>query len=159
VGTFSNNQKADRKMIVVPKEHITEYIPQRNPIVMIDTLNYCEGDVTKTSFEIRNDNIFVKDGILHEPGIIENIAQTAAMKAGYEVKKNGAQPLIGFIGAIKDLVIYKLPEVGDVLETTVTIKMEVMGITLVEGFSVCNGNKIASCEMKIFIQNPELINE
>ena len=141
--------------ILVRKENITDYIPQRNPIVMIDTLNYCEDNITKTSFEIREDNIFVQDGILQEPGIIENIAQTAAAKAGYEVKKYGAEPLIGFIGAIKDLVIYKLPEIGDLLETMVTFKMEVMGITLVEGLSTCNGTKIASCAMKIFIQKPE----
>lgn len=147
------------KTILVPKEHITDYIPQKDPMVMIDTLNYCEGTVTKTNFEVREDNIFVKDGLLHEPGIIENIAQTAAVKAGYEVKKNGAEPLIGFIGAIKDLVIYELPKTGDVLETTVTIKMEVMGITLVEGVSICNEKKIASCEMKIFIQKPDQANE
>ncbi|MES2287715.1 MAG: 3-hydroxyacyl-ACP dehydratase [Bacteroidota bacterium] len=147
------------KTVLVPKEHITDYIPQRDPVVMIDTLNYCEGPVTITSFEIREDNIFVKDGLFHEPGIIENIAQTAAVKAGYEVKKKGAEPLIGFIGAIKDLVIYKLPEIGDVLETTVTVKMEVMGITLVEGISICKGNKIATCEMKIFIQKPDQTNE
>lgn len=145
--------------ILVSKEHITEYIPQRYPIVMIDTLHYCEGAVTKTSFEVREDNIFVKDGVLQEPGIIENIAQTAAVKAGYEVKKNGAEPLIGFIGAIKDLVINKLPQLGDVLDTTVTIKMDVMGITLVEGISSCNGNTIATCEMKIFIQKSEQANE
>ncbi len=140
---------------LVLKEHITDYIPQRNPIVMIDTLNYCEGSVTITSFEVREDNIFVKDGVLHEPGIIENIAQTAAVKAGYEVKKLGVAPVVGFIGAIKDLIINKLPEIGDILETTVTLKMNVMGITLVEGVSRCNGEIIASCEMKIFIQNPE----
>ncbi len=145
--------------ILVSKEHITDYIPQRNPIVMIDTLNYCEGNITTTNFEVRENNIFVKNGLLYEPGIIENIAQTAAVKAGYEVKKHGAEPLVGFIGAIKDLVIYKLPEVGDILETTVTLKMDVMGITLVEGESSSNGNKIASCEMKIFIQKPEQTNE
>ncbi len=144
--------------ILVNKENITKYIPQKAPIVMIDTLDYCEGGSTKTSFEIRTNNIFVKNGIFQEPGIIENIAQTAAVKAGYEVKKHGAEPLVGFIGALKDLVIYKLPRVGDVLKTTVTIKMEVMGITLVEGFSVCEGTKIASCEMKIFIQKPEQTN-
>ena len=99
------------------------------------------------------------DGILHEPGIIENIAQTAAAKAGYEVKKQGAEPLVGFIGAIKDLVIYKLPEVGELLETTVTLKMDIMGITLVDGESSCKGEKVAACEMKIFIQKPEQTNE
>ncbi len=140
--------------MLVTKEHITEYIPQKNPIVMIDTLNFCEGDTTITGFEIREDNIFVKDGVFQEPGIIENIAQTAAVKAGYEVKKLGAEPLVGFIGAVKDLVIHDLPKVGDVIETTVTIKMEVMGVTLIDGASTCNGKKIAECEMKIFIQKP-----
>ncbi len=145
--------------ILVSKEQIADYIPQRNPIVMIDTINYCDDRVIKTTFEVKEDNIFVKDGILHEPGIIENIAQTAAAKAGYEVKKYGAEPLVGFIGAIKDLIIYKLPEVGELIETTVTLKMDVMGITLVEGESSCNGDKVATCEMKIFIQKPEQTNE
>jgi predicted hotdog family 3-hydroxylacyl-ACP dehydratase len=144
--------------MLVAKQHITEYIPQKNPMVMIDTLNFCEGDVTTTGFEIRTDNIFVKNGYLHEPGIVENIAQTAAVKAGYEVKKLGAEPLVGFIGAVKDLVIYDLPKVGDVIETTVTIKMEVMGVTLIDGVTTCNGKKIAACEMKIFIQKPEATN-
>jgi len=142
--------------LLVAKEHITEYIPQAHPIVMIDTLNYCEGDTTKTTFKIEEGNIFVKNGILHEPGIIENIAQTAAAKAGYEVKKHGADPLLGFIGAVKDLKIHAFPKVGDVLETTVIIKTEIMGVTLIEGSSVCNGIKIAECEMKIFIQRPDL---
>lgn len=139
---------------LVSKERITEYIPQAHPIVMIDTLNYCEGPTTRTSFKIEASNIFVKNGILHEPGIIENIAQTAAAKAGFEVKKHGAEPLLGFIGAIKDLKIYAFPKVGETLETTVNIKTEIMGVTLIEGSSVCNGIKIAECEMKIFIQRP-----
>ncbi|PBQ34826.1 3-hydroxyacyl-ACP dehydratase [Sphingobacteriaceae bacterium] len=134
---------------------MTEYIPQAHPIVMIDTLTYCEGDTTKTTFKVEEGNIFVKNGILHEPGIIENIAQTAAAKAGYEVKKLGAEPLLGFIGAVKDLKIHAFPKVGDVLETTVVIKTEIMGVTLIEGSSVCNGVKIADCEMKIFIQRPD----
>jgi len=137
---------------LVSKEHIAEYIPQAQPMVMIDTLIYCEGTTTKTTFKIEENNIFVKNGLFHEPGIIENIAQTAAAKAGYEVKKMGAQPLLGFIGAVKGLKIHAFPKVGDVLETTVVIKTEVMGVTLIDGSSVCNGIKIAECEMKIFIQ-------
>ncbi|WP_317898301.1 3-hydroxyacyl-ACP dehydratase [Aurantibacillus circumpalustris] len=144
--------------LLVSKEHITEYIPQGHPMVMIDTLNYCEGTTTKTTFKVDEGNIFVKNGILHEPGIIENIAQTAAVKAGYEVKKHGLAPLLGFIGAVKDLKIHALPKVGDVLETTVVIKADVMGVTLIEGSSVCNGTIIADCEMKIFIQKPSETN-
>ncbi|MDI1356461.1 MAG: 3-hydroxyacyl-ACP dehydratase [bacterium] len=139
---------------LVTKEEIGAYIPQKAPMVMIDTIEQCEGVTTKTSFRIDANTIFVKDGILHEPGIIENIAQTAAAKAGYEVKKMGKEPLIGFIGAVKDLKIFALPKINDVLETTVVIKTEVMDVTIIDGFSYCNGEKIAECEMKIFIQKP-----
>lgn len=141
--------------MLVSIENITQYIPQGAPIIMIDTLEYCEGTTAITHFEVKPDTLFVKDNVLQEPGIIENIAQTAAAKAGYEVKKLGAEPLVGFIGAVKDLVIHDLPQVGSVLETTVTLKMEVMGVTLIEGKSVCNGKEIASCEMKIILQKPE----
>lgn len=122
---------------------------------MIDTLDVCEGLSTKTSFKIESNNLFVKNGILNEPGIVENIAQTAAARAGYEAKKLGREPLIGFIGAIKDLKIFALPKVNQVLETTVVIKTEVMGVTIIDGYSHSDGEKIAECEMKIFIQKPE----
>lgn len=144
---------------LVPKAYITEYIPQGPPMVMIDTINYCEGDTTKTTFKIEEGNVFVKNGVFHEAGIIENIAQTAAAKAGYEVKKLGVEPLLGFIGAVKDLKIYALPKVNELLETTVVIKNEVMDVTIIEGSSTCNGIKIAECEMKIFIQKPQQNND
>lgn len=140
---------------LVSKEEITQYIPQKHPIVMIDSLESCEGPLTVTRFKIEADHLFVKDNYLQEPGIVENIAQTAAAKAGYEVKKHGKEPLLGFIGAIKDLVIYNLPAVGETLETQVTVKNEVMGVTIIEGKSTCAGKPIATCEMKIFIQNPQ----
>lgn len=139
---------------LVTKEEITAYIPQKAPMVMIDTIELCEGATTKTTFRIEANNLFVKDGLFHEPGIVENIAQTAAAKAGYEVKKMGKEPLIGFIGAVKDLKIFALPKVNDVLETTVVIKTEVMDVTIIDGFTYCHGEKIAECEMKIFIQKP-----
>lgn len=141
--------------VLVTKEKITDYIPQKQPIVLIDTIDFCEGNLTKTSFKIEANHIFVKDGYLQEPGLIENIAQTAAAKAGYEVKKLGLEPLLGFIGAVKDLKIYDLPAVGEILQTSVEIKMEVMGVTLIYGVSEVNGKKMAECEMKIVIQKPE----
>jgi predicted hotdog family 3-hydroxylacyl-ACP dehydratase len=140
--------------VLVSQEHITEYIPQAAPMVMIGDLISCEELSATTRFPVTADNLFVKDGRMHEPGLIENIAQTAAAKAGYEIKKRGMPPSLGFIGGIKDLKIYQLPAVGETLETTVTIKTEIMGVTLIEGRSTCQGQAVASCEMKIFIQQP-----
>jgi predicted hotdog family 3-hydroxylacyl-ACP dehydratase len=137
---------------LVDKNHITDYIPQKPPIVMIDAIISCDDVSVTTQLEIEADNIFVQDNFLQEPGVVENMAQTAAAKAGYEAKKQNAEPFLGFIGAIKDLKIFALPKVGDILTTTVTVKMDVMGITLIGAASHCNDIKIAECEMKIVIQ-------
>jgi predicted hotdog family 3-hydroxylacyl-ACP dehydratase len=134
------------------KNHITEYIPQKPPIVLIDAIICCDEVSITTQLEIQADTIFVQDHILQEPGVIENMAQTAAAKAGYEAKKQNAEPFLGFIGAIKDLKIFALPKVGDILTTTVTVKMDVMGITLIGAVSRCGDVEIAECEMKIVIQ-------
>jgi len=137
---------------LVDKNHITDYIPQKPPIVMIDAIISCDDVSVTTQFEIQVDNIFVQDNFLHEPGVIENMAQTAAAKAGYEAKKQNAEPFLGFIGAIKNLKIHALPKVGDIIKTTVIVKMDVMGITLIGAASTCGDTQIAECEMKIVIQ-------
>jgi predicted hotdog family 3-hydroxylacyl-ACP dehydratase len=141
-------------MSLVTKEEITQYIPQKPPIVMIDTIEVCAGETTVTTFRVEAANIFTQSGHLREPGIIENIAQTAAAKAGYEVKKLGKEPLVGFIGAVKDLKIHALPAVGDTLSTSVDVKNQVMYVNFINGRSQCGERLIAECEMKIFIQKP-----
>ncbi|MGZ3863740.1 MAG: 3-hydroxyacyl-ACP dehydratase [Bacteroidia bacterium] len=140
---------------IATKETIEEYIPQRPPVVMIDSLISCDEVKTVTEFTVSDEKIFVSGGFLQEPGIMENMAQTAAAKAGYEVKQKGIKPLIGFIGAIKGLKIFYLPKTGDIVRTTSVIKTEVMGITLIEASSEANGAKIAECEMKIVLLKPD----
>ncbi len=135
---------------------IADYLPHEAPMVMIDCIYRCEGSGTTTGLMIRADNIFVKDNVFTEPGIVENIAQTAAAKGGYEVKKLGADPVIGFIGALKDLKIYFHPPVGSELITVIALKNEVFSVALIEGRSTCNGQLVAECEMKIFMQKPEM---
>ncbi len=134
---------------------IADYLPQKSPMIMIDCLYVCDGLDTTAGFRIRPDNIFVKDGVFTEPGIVENIAQTAAARGGYEVKKHGATPLLGFIGAVKDLKIYFHPPVGAEIITEVSKKNEVFSVTLISGRTTCNGKLVAECEMKIFILKPE----
>lgn len=140
---------------LVSKPQITEYIPQKHPIVMIDTIEKFDDKSIETTFKVEAENIFVSDSCLQEPGIVENIAQTAAARAGYEVKLRGIEPLVGFIGAVKDLEIDYLPKVGETIVTRIEIKMEVMGVTLINGESFCGDKKVASCEMKIFLQKPD----
>lgn len=136
----------------LPDKNVIQYIPQRNPIVMISTLVAAADNITETELKIAATGLFVKDGLLHEPGLIENIAQTAAAGVGYQCALTGEPVPVGFIGAIKNLEIIALPRVGDVLETRVEVLEEIFDMTLIKGESFVKGKRMLSCEMKIVLK-------
>ncbi len=138
-------------MILAAADTIQNLIPQRPPFVMIDELLYSDDIRTGTSFIVREDNIFTVGGELTEPALIENIAQTAAVRAGYYAMSNNAPVMVGYIGAIKDLEILFLPRIGDVLKTEIEIVNQIFDVTLIRGVVRLNGLEVAKCEMKIFI--------
>jgi predicted hotdog family 3-hydroxylacyl-ACP dehydratase len=127
-------------------------IPQQPPFVMIDRLVHFDNVFTRTEFVIRQDNMFLENGLLLEAGLIENIAQTCAARLGYinKIILNDVVR-IGFIGAIKSLYINKLPGVDSTLETSIEVVNEVFNITLVNAMTLCNGEVLVTCEMKISV--------
>ena len=136
---------------------IHNFLPQRPPMIMIEKLISCIDKTTHTSLRILPDNIFVKDGFLAEPGIIENIAQTAAAGVGYMFKNNSTENEvpIGVIGAIKDLKIYFLPKIGDEIITEVVVLHEVLNASVIYGKVISENKLLAECEMKIFLNNSQ----
>ena len=140
--------------MLVEKENITDLLPQRPPILMIDSLLYQDDQRTETVFEILDTTMFVRDGEMQEGGIIENIAQTAAARAGYYYKMHNEIPPLGFIGAVSKVRISKYPKVGDRVKTVVEMKSEVFNITLIKGYTFLGDEQIAECEMKIVIDDP-----
>lgn len=134
---------------------ILDLIPQRAPIVMVDEFIGIEDNISKTRFTVKADNIFVDDGKLSECGLIEHIAQSAAARVGY-VFKNNDQPIpIGYIGSVNNFEINDFPKVGDVISTDIEIIQEVFNITLIQAHCRVNDVEIASCKMKIFLDNNE----
>lgn len=63
--------------------NIEELLPQRRPFVMVGRLLSIDNNRITTALEVKAENIFATDGLLTEPGIIENIAQTVATRMGY----------------------------------------------------------------------------
>ena len=131
---------------------ITEYIPQREPMVMVSELCSVTETNVKTKLFIANNNIFCKDGFFQEPGLIENIAQSAAAMTGFNAIKNNEEVKRGFIGSINKLNIYNLPKSGIEIETEITIINEVMNVHIIEGIVRQNYIIMAECEMKIFLE-------
>ncbi len=117
---------------------------------MVDGLIYSNTEKTISRLVLSKANIFCKSGFFQEAGIIENIAQTAALRSGYLARKSGKKPKTGFIGSIKRLTIFELPKDNDTLQTTVTVLHELMNATVIKGEVFVNNKLIATGEMNIF---------
>ncbi|HRP33534.1 MAG TPA: 3-hydroxyacyl-ACP dehydratase [Agriterribacter sp.] len=132
---------------------ILALIPQRPPFVMVDELLAADAETASAKYTVNPDNIFMKNGQLTEPALIEHIAQTAAARIGYIYSRKGEPVPVGFIGAVQHLQVMDLPKAGQVLNTEISIKNQVFDVTIIAGKIFCNGHKIAECEMKIFVQS------
>lgn len=128
--------------------NILDLIPQRAPLLMVDSLIGHDEKCSTTLFTIPADNILVRDGELTAEGMLENIAQTAAARAGYGYLSIGLIPPIGYIGSITKIKIHKCPKVGAQIKTSTCVKGELFNITLLKGEVRVDGELYAECEMK-----------
>lgn len=131
-------------------------LPQQEPFVMVGSLIQIDEKSFATETVVKAENIFVDDGRLSASGLIENIAQTCAARIGFVNKyilKKGIQ--IGFIGAVRNLEVVKLPKVGQTITTKVEVVEEVFGMTLANATVTCEGETLVTTEMKIAVRSEE----
>jgi len=127
-------------------------IPQKPPMVMVDKLCRVEERIIETTFQITNENVFCDKGIFNEAGLVENMAQTAAAGIGSRTVLTGKTPPIGVIGGIRNLKVLRFPVSGNQLTTRITIEHEVFDASVVKGEVFLEGEMIATCQLKIFLQ-------
>lgn len=137
---------------IICGEDIFSLIPQRPPIVMIDSFFGIEENRSFSGLTVTADNIFCEAGKLQETGLIEHIAQSAAARIGFIYTQKGEEVPLGFIGSVDKLKVYSLPDVGMKLFTEITIVQEVFDITLISAQVKAGEELIAECRMKIFIK-------
>ncbi|MBS1615585.1 MAG: 3-hydroxyacyl-ACP dehydratase [Bacteroidetes bacterium] len=131
-------------------EDILQLLPHRPPFVMVDSITTYTGGAS-AGFTISEDNVLVRDGLFSESGLIENMAQAAG--AGMPRPEDGSAPSVGYIGAIKELAIHKLPGVGTQILTKISYLNQVLNVHLAHAeVQDPSGELIASCELKIFLQ-------
>jgi len=135
----------------ISKENIKSFIPQREPFIMIDNLLDASQTKFESNFHVTNENIFLKNEILLEPALIENIAQTCAAGFGFVQSQFEGKPRLGFIGAVSKLEVHSLPKVNSTINTHVVVTHQLDNIFLVKGENFCNGKKLLECEMKIVV--------
>jgi predicted hotdog family 3-hydroxylacyl-ACP dehydratase len=137
------------KNMIIAKENIENYIPQRSPFVMISTLLVAETKHFETDFHITKGNIFLEDGILREYALIENIAQSCAAGLAYTRRNRENALSEGFIGGISKLKVYHLPKVNETIHTCVNLLYELGGLFLLKGECFAGDKRLIECELKL----------
>ncbi|WP_223032179.1 hypothetical protein [Hanstruepera marina] len=136
----------------LPLTNISHLIPQKAPFVMVDTLLEFTNEKVVSAFKILDNNLFIENGKLNEPGLIENMAQSVALHTGYDYFLKGEQAPTGYIGSIKKIEVFKRPALNDIITTRVDILHEFDGITMVKVTAYNTENEpLASGEMKTVI--------
>lgn len=136
----------------LPAHDILQLIPQKPPFVMVSILLSVDEKSARSSFTVNRDNVLVKNNNFTEAGLLENIAQTAALRAGYIAQTENKLMKVGYIGAVRDLEIFNLPNTGDEIETEITITDQVFNMTTISGKVWLKGQLLASCELKVITE-------
>ena len=141
---------------IVQGEGLLKYIPQRPPFVMVDKLFVAEENSIVSGLLISNQNILVENDELQESGLIENMAQTCALYAGFKANNLGKDAPVGFIAGIKNVLVNRLPTIGQEITTKIEIVNELMNMQIAMASVHGSDNTIlASCELRIFIKEED----
>ena len=137
--------------MILTKSEVENIIPQKSPMVMVGALLSVDTKQVITEFVVPENHILLENSILNRTALIENMAQTAAVKAGYIAKTENKKPLTGLIGAIKNFEIFDTVKAGDILKTTIETTHEIFNASIIQGEIFCKNKRIAKGELKIFL--------
>jgi len=135
--------------MIITKQKIEDFIPQRPPFVMIDNLVDASEEMFKSDFKVVSGNIFLDNGYLREFALIENIAQTSSVGLALTKKLMGTKKPDGYLGGISKLKLYELPKVNDTIYTVVNLLARLENMFLIKGVNYLDGRMLMECEMKL----------
>ena len=80
--TMEKNNKLNSP--ISDPEIIEKLLPHRKPMIMVDRLHFFSEKKAISKLTIVKENIFVTNGYFSETGLLEHMAQTAALHIGYK---------------------------------------------------------------------------
>lgn len=131
-----------------PEEYdITELIPQRQPMLMIDRLTFAGENSARGLLFIKSSNIFCQEGLFQEAGMMEFIGQTAAAHHGYLSLSEHKEVKPGFLVQIKNFTVRSLPAADTEIFSEITVEDELLEYTCITGKVLQNNTVIAEGEL------------
>ena len=140
---------------ILDSNTIEAMLPHRQPMVLVDSLLFYSENKGVAGYTIKENSMFLEGGSFTEAGLIEHMAQTAALHAGYasQLKKDGVKE--GFIAAIKSCHIHELPKLGSTLTTEITIVYQTELMSSVECECRSNGEICVTATMTTVLNSKE----
>lgn len=138
--------------------NITQYLPHRKPMLLVDCITDISSNHVETTFFIPNDSIFLDNDIFQESGIIENMAQTCSAIVGqtYFEDQTHQPKVLGFISGIKKIELFSLPKKEENLTTKAELISRFEGDTYnlctMNVTTFCNSILIAKANINLFLQ-------
>ncbi|MFP7658386.1 MULTISPECIES: ABC transporter permease [Chryseobacterium] len=134
--------------------NIHNFLPHREPMLMVDYILELTEENVITSFLITADNIFVHNNELVEAGLIENSAQTCSSIVGQSFFEGPEieTKVIGFITNIKKIDIFSLPKVGDTIISKASLISKYENICNIFCETFNNDELLIRAEINLFIQ-------
>jgi hypothetical protein len=137
-------------MILSTQQEVLNYIPQREPIVMVNALVSASKKGIETEVVVCSDNMFVIDKKwVSAYGVLEHIAQSYALAHSYINKDSG----IGLIGRVKNLKVEMNAEILKPIKSTITILHDMGSTVLIKANAEQENKNILSCEMYLHFNN------
>ncbi|MBL1221257.1 ABC transporter permease [Chryseobacterium sp. L7] len=134
--------------------NIHNFLPHREPMLMADYILELTKEKVVTSFEIKEDNIFVHNGELAEAGLIENLAQTCSSILGQSFFENpeADTKVIGFITSIKKIDLFALPKTGSKIISKASLISQYENICHIFCETFHDEELLIRAEINLFIQ-------
>ncbi|SIP93206.1 hypothetical protein SAMN05880574_102155 [Chryseobacterium sp. RU37D] len=134
--------------------NIHNFLPHREPMLMADYILELTKEKVITSFEIKEDNVFVHNIEFVEAGLIENLAQTCSSILGQSFFENPETDtkVIGFITNIKKIEVFALPKVGDTIISKASLISQFENICNIFCETFLNDELLIRAEINLFIQ-------
>ena len=130
---------------------VSDLIPHRAGMQLIDALTFFSEDDGTATLEIRASNLFVKnDGELDTIVYIELLAQTAAAHSGYKARFGKGNPKFGFLVGAKDFKTMGRVVHGQHLTLKIHRDFQMENVTFLDGQVVCGNEVLAQGVLKLW---------
>lgn len=110
--------------------------------MMVDDVVAHDNDHASTSLLLTDDKY-----LSGEAALIEFAAQSCAALMGCRSGNAG----LGYIGEVRNFVVHRIPQAGEVLHGDLEVIAEIGSITLVEVVISSNGERMSQGRLKLFI--------